>query len=249
MKRQLILLLFVAAFAVAPLAFTQGTAVGPNLRMGTASLNWAGYAVTGSAGSVTYVAGSWVVPTISCTKQTTYVAFWAGIDGFASNTVEQAGVLAQCSKGSPSYSAWYEFYPSPMVTISSVTVKPGDTVAVSVSYSSGLFTITLTNGTRQYTTSGSVSGAQLSSAECITERPAIGGSLTSLADFGTVSFGNDYTLVSGTCYATVGSTTGSFGSLGAVSITMTNYRGETLAAPSQLTQDGSSFNVTWYASK
>lgn len=249
MQYLLVLAFLLALFAGASAAPVHMMMLGPNLRMQSSSLNWAGYAVTGPAGSVTYVAGSWVVPTVSCTKQTTYVAFWAGIDGYNSNTVEQAGVLAQCSHGSAHYSAWYEFYPAAMVTISSITVRPGDTVSVSVSYSGGVFTVTLTDGSQTYTTTGTVSGASLSSAECITERPAIGGSLTSLADFGTVYFGQDITHVSGTCYATVGSTTGSFGSLGAVSITMVNFRGLTLAQPSGLSSDGSSFSVTWYASK
>src|SRR5579875_1115909 len=207
-------------------------ALGHRLSEGTNSLNWSGYAVTASSGTVTAVYGSWIVPSVSCSKQSTYVAFWAGIDGFNSNTVEQAGVLAQCSSGKAYYSAWYEFYPSPSVTISSITVAPGDTVSVSVSYSSG-----------------SVSGAQLSSAECITERPAIAGSLTKLADFGVVSFGYDYTKVSQTCYATISGNTAPFGSFTSLqSINMVDNRGAILAKPSTLSSDGSSFTVTWYRS-
>jgi hypothetical protein len=224
-------------------------ALGHRLSEGTNSLNWSGYAVTASSGTVTAVYGSWIVPSVSCSKQSTYVAFWAGIDGFNSNTVEQAGVLAQCSSGKAYYSAWYEFYPSPSVTISSITVAPGDTVSVSVSYSSGSFYITVKDGSQTYTTSGSVSGAQLSSAECITERPAIAGSLTKLADFGVVSFGYDYTKVSQTCYATISGNTAPFGSFTSLqSINMVDNRGAILAKPSTLSSDGSSFTVTWYRS-
>ena len=54
------------------------------------SSNWSGYAVTGSAGSVTSPSGSWTVPAVTGSRFTTaYAAFWVGIDGFASNTVEQ----------------------------------------------------------------------------------------------------------------------------------------------------------------
>jgi hypothetical protein len=224
-------------------------ALSHRLSEGTNSLNWSGYAVAASSGAVTAVYGSWIVPLVSCSKQSTYVAFWSGIDGFNSNTVEQAGVLAQCSNGKAYYSAWYEFYPSPSVTISSITVKPGDVVSVAVTYSSGLFYITVTDGSQKYSTHGSVSGAQLSSAECITERPSIAGSLTKLADFGTVSFGYDYTKVSQTCYATINGNTLPFGSFSSFqSITMVDNRGAILAKPSVISSDGSSFTVTWYRS-
>lgn len=224
----------------------------PRLNDGSSqSLNWSGYAVATSAGAVTSVAGSFIVPNVSCTRQTTYVAFWAGIDGFNSNTVEQAGVLVQCSAERAIYSAWYEFYPSPSVTISSIVVKPGDKIAVKVLYTGGSsFNITLSDGAQSFSVKGSVSVAALSSAECITERPSIGGSIAKLANFGTVSFGQDYTSIQSTCYATINGVTGSFGSFGSSLqvITMVDNRNIVLAQPSALTSDGSSFTVTWYHS-
>jgi hypothetical protein len=232
---------------------------GPSFQLGSMlsfgnyySLNWSGYAVTGSSGTVSSVSGSWIVPSISCTRQTTYAAFWAGIDGFNSNTVEQAGVLGQCSSGRSVYSAWYEFYPAGSVTINSLTVKPGDTVEVTVSYSSSIdeFTVTLTDGSQStFTVSSSVSGAARSSAECITERPSIAGSLTKLADYGTVKFGYDNTGVASTCYATINGVSGSFGSFSTVQeITMVSYSGRILSQPSPLSSDGSSFTVAWKSS-
>lgn len=248
-------LLFVAILLIpsisAALAFPmQGVYLDPRIseRNGL-SLNWSGYAVTGSSGSVTGVSGSWVVPTVSCSSKTAYAAFWAGIDGFNSNTVEQAGVLAQCSSGRAFYSAWYEFYPNPSVTIGTITVMPGDKVYVSVTFSSGVFTVDLTDGSHTYTTSGTVSGAARSSAECITERPSIGGSITSLANFGTVSFGQYYTSISSTCAATISGVSQSLGGFGSVQgITMVNRHLVVLAQPSPLSTDGSSFTVQWRAS-
>ncbi len=225
----------------------------PNMRLGNdRSLNWSGYAVTGSSGSFTSVSGSWTVPSLTCAPGNQYAAFWAGIDGFNSNTVEQTGVLAECSSGTILYSAWYEFYPaSPVYAPSSDTVKPGDTVSATVTYSSssGTFTATLTDTTQGWTYASpatSVSGAAQSSAECITERPAIGGSLTKLANFGIVYFGYDNTGVSSTCSAN-GSAFGSFGA-SVQEITMVDFAGRILAQPSSLSGDGSSFSVTWKAS-
>src|SRR5580698_2608586 len=55
------------------------------------STNWSGYAATGS--NFTQVTGSWIVPAASCTKgaAAAYAAFWIGIDGWTSNSVEQIG--------------------------------------------------------------------------------------------------------------------------------------------------------------
>ncbi|PMP60290.1 MAG: hypothetical protein C0172_02160 [Caldisphaera sp.] len=55
----------------------------------TSSYNWAGYALSSTSGSFKEVNASFIVPQISCTKQTTYVAIWVGLDGFNDNTVEQ----------------------------------------------------------------------------------------------------------------------------------------------------------------
>jgi Peptidase A4 family len=178
-----------------------------------------------------------------------------GIDGYSSNTVEQTGTNSDCSGGHGTYCAWYEFYPAGSVQISGFTVKPGNTVTAEVSYSSssGQFTITITDGSQHYSTSPSVSGAARSSAEWIIERPELCGfycRLTSLSNFGTVKLGTDYTSFSGTNYATISGTIGPIGSFGSsvVRITMVNNNGKTLAEPSVLTSDGTSFTETWYAS-
>ncbi len=207
------------------------------------STNWSGYADTGSG--VTAVSGSWVQPSVSCPSSgSTYAAFWVGIDGYSSSTVEQTGTLAQCSNGVAVYSAWYEFYPNPMVTISGITVAPGDTITASVTYSTsnGQFTVTLGDGSSSYTTSGSVSGAARSSAEWVVERPALCTAfhctLTTLANFGSA----DFTSAS----ATVGGMTGTISSFTSVAITMVGgSSGPVLAEPSSLTGGGSAFSVAY----
>jgi len=226
-----------ATFAV-PVSFGRNIPFANN-----SSLNWAGYAVSSSTGSVTIASGSWVQPSITCGKGSYYAAFWVGIDGFNSNTVEQTGTLAQCSNHVASYSAWYEFYPAASVTISGLSVKPGDQFTAKVSYSSTQFTTTITDTTtgRSYSATGSVSSAARSSAECITERPSIGGSITKLADFGTASFSG--------CTATINGLSGAFGSLSGVqSINMVSRSGSIIAQTSPLGTDLASFTVTWKGS-
>ena len=60
---------------------------------------------------------------------------FGGFDGYNSNTVEQTGTDSDCQKGAPTYYAWYEFYPKSSYSISSLPIKPGDTISAEVSYS------------------------------------------------------------------------------------------------------------------
>lgn len=214
------------------------------------SSNWSGYAVTGSRGTVNDVKASWVVPMIqgSCPSTTQYSSFWVGIDGYSSNTVEQIGTDSDCVNGSPSYYAWFEFYPHLSYNINTVPVKPGDVISAEVSYSGGQFTVSLKNVTTggYFNTSTKMNNADRSSAEWIAEAPS-GGGILPLANFGSVSFGSDITGVSSTCDATLTTGSGPIGSFPAANvfdITMTNSSGAPEATPGQLSKDGTTFMVS-----
>ena len=219
---------------------------------GTAtSTNWSGYAVTGAAGSVTLAEGSWRVPSVDCSglsrRTDQYAAFWVGIDGYSSNTVEQIGTDSDCDGSTPSYYAWYEFYPQPSYLIN-MSIEAGDVISASVSYSGGLFTVTITDKRtgQTFTKSASVSRAMRNSAEWITEAPSGNSGVLALADFGTVDYGEDYTSIPTTCYATLSGQSGGIGSFSSYEvITMESNRGAKEAVPSALSSDGTSFSVTW----
>ena len=217
----------------------------------TASTNWGGFAATGPKGSVSDVKGSWIVPSIHGTcpsSKAEYSSFWVGIDGFNSNSVEQSGTDSDCQGGSPSYYAWYEFFPHPSFVISSLSISPGDVMFAEVKHTSTGFHLTLTDVTTGHTfTKSSTVKAARSSAEWIAEAPSSIGGVLPLADFGSVSFGMDYTNVTSTCVATISGTTGAIGSFAHVdSITMINNAGTMdKATPSSLTSDNSSFTVSW----
>ena len=214
------------------------------------STNWSGYAVTGSG--FTAAEGSWTVPTVSCSKTpNTYSSFWVGIDGYSSSTVEQTGTDSDCSGSSPSYYAWYEFYPKGSVLITRVPVSPGNQMSAKVTFNGSQFTVTITNETtgKSFSKSSRVSGAKRSSAEWIAEAPCCtrSGGILPLADFGTVDFGQDYTNVSGTNDATDSSISGDIAAYGSAvnSITMVSSSGAQEAVPSGLSSDGTSFTVAW----
>src|SRR5690348_15176351 len=86
-----VLALFVCAPALAAGAGLRHHAT-PNHRVvrGT-STNWSGYAVQG-AGTYTSVTSTWKQPAVDCTKTPRgFSAFWVGLDGDGTNTVEQTG--------------------------------------------------------------------------------------------------------------------------------------------------------------
>jgi hypothetical protein len=164
------------------------------------SSNWSGYAVTGGDGAFSSVSSSWTQPTATCTSSgrhgrggsDTYAAFWVGLDGYSSESVEQTGTLIECVGSSAYYYGWYEMYPAALTTYSN-TVRPGDAMSASVTFSgSDTYTLTLKDATQGWTktTTVSESGLDRSSAEVITEAPCCTASdgILPLADFGTVNY-------------------------------------------------------------
>lgn len=259
----LISLILTMSIAAASIVQTPENYHKPKIRAGTSSgysLNWAGYALDGPVGSVNDVKGSWVVPTVTCAKkQYQYSAFWIGIDGDNSSTVEQTGTSSDCRRGTPVYYAWHEFYPAYPVNIatSDLSVSPGNIMSAEVSYSgsTGLFTVSITNQntSQTYSATGTVSNAQRNSAEWIAEAPS-SGSVLPLANFGTAYFGLDYTGIPSTSFATVNGITGNIGSFAPATnvnvntIGMVSFSGRPKAIPSVLAPDGTSFSVRWYRS-
>jgi len=199
------------------------------------SSNWAGYAAYGASGKFSSVKATWVQPSVTCGSQNTYSAYWVGLDGDNSSTVEQLGTEADCSGGTPTSYAWFEMYPHPGYYINTVSVNPGDSYTASVTYQGGgRFLLTLQDTTKgtSFRTTQRLGSAQRASAEAIVEAPWSGGVLP-LADFATANFsGADAN----------GVPIGTF-SPNLDPITMDNPYGM-VATPSSLT-NGDHFSVTW----
>ena len=143
------------------------------------SVNWSGFAVTSSK-KFTYAQSRFVQPTLTCPGDhaNEWSSNWVGFDGFNPNsqTVEQDGTAAHCggaANKTPVYKAWYEMYPKGSVNVFSV--KPGDTINTSVSYSNGKFTLTVADLTshQSSTHTATCASCKRNSAEWIVERPAL----------------------------------------------------------------------------
>lgn len=163
---------------------------GRGVRNQEESTNWSGYAANGS--TYTSVSANWTQPTGKCPGGDQYAAFWVGLDGYSSDTVEQTGSEVDCDGRTPEYYAWYEMYPAYPVNFSN-PVEPGDSFSGSVTYNGGgKYTLVLTDHTQDWTQTvhASLSGAANSSAEAIVEAPCCtnSGNPLPLTDFGTANF-------------------------------------------------------------
>ena len=201
------------------------------------STNWSGYADTGATFST--VTGHWTEPSVSCGFQTSLAAFWVGIDGYNSSSVEQDGTLAECYLGTAYYFTWWEMYPTNSVQTVGSTVRPGDSITSSVTRNGSSYTLTVTDSSRSgdsFTTTQTCSTCANSSAEWIAEAPSGPAGVYPLANF------HSWT-ESG---ATVNS--GVISSFPDDEITMIDSLGRVKAQPGPLNGSGNGFSVTWVRS-
>jgi Peptidase A4 family len=154
------------------------------------STNWSGYVVSGT-GAYTTVSASWTQPAVNCAATPSgFSAFWVGLDGNGSNTVEQTGTEANCSRGSASYAAWYEMFPKRSFGYPN-KVEAGDHFSASVTAGArGKFQLTLTDTTQGWsqTVTRKRRSARRISAEVIAEAPGTRKHVLPLSDFVSIGF-------------------------------------------------------------
>jgi hypothetical protein len=202
------------------------------------STNWAGYADT--AGTYTSVSASWTQPKGTCSSGDQYSAFWIGIDGNTSSTVEQTGTGLDCVGKTAEYYAWYEMYPGPSENYSN-TVKAGDHFTATVTWLGGdKFSLYIDDSTQgwSHTTDASLTSTPArTSAEVIVEAPCCtnSGGILPLTDFGSVTF---------TGATANGEPIGTPG-LDPVEVNMAGGSGEPEVTCSALTNGGENFTCTW----
>ncbi len=216
----------------------------------TTSPNWSGYVATTPNDSVTYVTGTWTVPTVTATSRNTDSFAWVGIDGWGNGTVEQTGTAQGTDNGVPYYYAWWEMWSSinhqPEQTISTMTVSPGDSITASVTYQTsgtyaGDYLLSINDTSRSNDSFSIYANPQQyqdplpdrSTAEWIMETPSSGGTYATLPEFSPVTFTN--------CYASIS------GASAQVQALNMNRNGVTLDTTSVLTS-GTSFSVLYDSS-
>jgi Peptidase A4 family len=208
---------------------------------GAASTNWAGYADTKTSGKYSKVTGGWTEPKGTCGPGQSLAAFWIGIDGFSSNTVEQDGTLIECSGGKATYFSWWEMFPTNDIQTVSTAVRPGDHITSSVTRSGTKYTLKLTDSTHPgasfSTTQTCTASCVDTSAEWIAEAPSNPSGVLPLTKFGS------WTLTGATAKA--GSKSGTIKTFPHEKITMENNSGQVKAQTGALNSAGNQFKVTW----
>ena len=203
------------------------------------SFNWSGYMDT--SGAFTGVSGAWTVPNVSGNGTNTSAdGTWIGIGGVTTSDLIQTGTQDFVSaRGHVTSSAFYEVLPQAAITITSMTVVPGDSMSATISeLSPGAWTITIADQTdnESYTTTLSYASAE-SSAEWIEEDPGtLNGGQFPFDTFGMVTFSGATTTVNGSAEVVADN--------GTAVITLVNNAGQPIAVPSNLNSAGNSFSIT-----
>lgn len=209
-----------------------------------ASVGWAGYIVSSSFNEqkdVVSVSGSWIVPFVTASSGDGYSSAWIGIGGEDDKTLIQVGTEHNVYNGDVSYGAWYEMLPALSTRIDSFSVSPGDQISAKISLvnsDSELWNIQiddLTNG-QSFNQDFQYNSTQ-SSGEWILERSLVNGQITTLADFGSVTFTD--------CTVQVGDQSGIINNFTYSVVQMTNQQYERLATASALTPNGADFTITY----
>jgi hypothetical protein len=212
----------------------------PTRNATTSSLNWSGYATAPGSG-VTGVLSTFTVPTVGAVPPG-FAANWAGIGGYTSSDLIQAGTSEDEIQG---YYAWYEILPDSETLISNCsgdaacTVNPGDVVTVDIhNVGTNLWSVSLSDAGHWSWQQNISYVSTESSAEWIFEAPTVGVQ-TIPANTGTNYFGptSTFTNASGSHTIAQGNP---------VSIDMGVGIGVNEATPSGLASNGQSFNVCAY---
>ena len=129
----------------------------------------------------------WTGPSVSCASQTSLAAFWVGIDGYTSSSVEQDGTPAECYRRT-AYYTWWEMYPANSIQVVGSALCPGDAITASVVRSNTSYTLAVTDSSHpanSFTTRQTCSSCANSSAEWIAEAPSGSNGVYPLSNFGT----------------------------------------------------------------
>ena len=203
---------------------------------------WSGYIVASDVQNrspvVSSASASWKVPKIKPSENDTFSGVWLGIGGYGENTLIQIGTEQEYYNGEAVYYAWYELLPGYLVRIQSLHVRAGDTITASVSLvneNASTWSIELKDVTRgEEFNKVVVYNSSMLSAEWIVERPKVNGVVSTLADFGNVTFTE--------CKATVDGVTGAIGNFSYTEFVM-HDEDTALVSVSPLNEEG--FTVSY----
>jgi hypothetical protein len=190
--------------------------------------------------AVSSVSGSWTVPEVKPSGNSTFSGVWMGIGGYGEETLIQTGTEQEYIDGKLVYYAWYELFPDYLVRIPSLHIQPSDVITACISLineNESTWAIQISDVTRgeQFKKVVVYNSSRLT-AEWVVERPKVNGTVSILADFGNVTFTE--------CKATVDGVTGVIGNFSYAQLVM-HDEGTALVAVSLLDENESGFTVSY----
>ena len=208
---------------------------------------WSGYIVASDMQNrspvVSSISASWTVPEVKPSEKMTFSGVWVGIGGYGEESLIQTGTEQEYLNGRPVYYAWYEMLPDYLVRIPDIHVQPGDTITASirlVNENANTWSITIRDVTRgEQFKKTVVYNSSMLSAEWVVERPKVNGTVSTLADFGNVTFTE--------CEATVDGVTGAIGNFSYAQLVM-HDEDTPLVSVSPLNGGESGFTVSYLES-
>lgn len=212
------------------------------------SLSWSGFIVTKEFNEkqpIESITGQWTIPQVNASSANGYSSAWIGIGGQSDKTLIQVGTEHDASNQIATYYAWYEILPDFSITIPNLEINPGDMILASISLinaTSNVWSIQFRDLTNDQTFSKNIAyNSTQSSGEWIIERPTVRNQTSTLANFGTITFSN--------CVINLNNSVGPIGNFTSSKIAMTNQLASPLTIISDLSSEGSSFNVTYIKGK
>lgn len=213
------------------------------------STNWSGYAVTSKRHRIAAVSSTFVVPTAKSSRSPQFAASWAGIGGYKTNDLIQAGTAEDSTAGGfgRRYFAWYELLPNserPIAHCSGdtgCTVKPGERITVAIRrLGDDRWSISIHDQGHWRWMKRVRYSSSRSSAEWILEAPTVGMAQSRLAHVETAHFGPT------SRYTASGSARAIGGGNPIRILLISEDTGKREATPSGLATDRQSFNDCSY---
>jgi hypothetical protein len=206
---------------------------------------WSGYLVASDIQNrepvVSSIGAYWTVPAVEPSENDTFSGVWVGIGGYGDETLIQVGTEQEHINGRVTYYAWYELLPEYLVRIPRLHVQPGDTISASISLTNentSTWSIEINDVSRgENFKKLVVYNSSMLSAEWIVERPKVNGSISTLANFGNVTFTE--------CKATVDGVTGPIGNFSYAQFVMRDDTDNSLVTVSPVNEDGLGFTVSY----
>lgn len=208
------------------------------------SLTWSGYVVSSDFSypqpDIISINASWVVPSVNLSMGDTYSSAWIGIGGQFDSSLIQIGTEHDSVDGEEKFCAWYELLPAYATNIP-MNISGGDLISASInliSNESDLWLLQLTDLTSGDSFNKNVNyNSTHLSAEWIVERPTLNNQVSSLSNFGNITFTGAYVNINHDLL-TIGKAPFS-------QVHMTNSQNTQLTTVSSISADGSRFMVQY----